>query len=314
MLATTERLGHAGSAIDRLDPAEATAELVEAQRRAAAAVLDAVPSLLRAAQLVATALSAGGRVVYCGAGSSGLMALADALELPGTFGVAPDRAFALVAGGLASLSDLAGGHEDDAGAAADDLRAGGVTAGDCVIVVAASGRTPYAIGAAEAARAVGASIIAIANNPGAPLLGLADVPVLLATPPEAVAGSTRLGAGTAQKIALNTISTMAGVLLGHVHDGMMVNLRADNEKLRDRAARIVGAIASVGEDAARTALAETNGAVKPAILVARGAAGREDAERRLAASGQNLRAAIDALASDNRRPNARTGHNRGRTR
>ena len=304
MLAATEKRNPAGPTIDRLDPAEAVAELVDAQRQAAGAVANAAPSLLRAAQAIAGAISAGRRVIYCGAGSSGLMALADTLELPGTFGIAPDRAFALIAGGLASLSDLAGGYEDDARAGGDDLRASGLSAGDCVIVVAASGRTLYALGAAEAARTADAIVIAIANNAGTPLLGLADIPILLATPPEPLAGSTRLGAGTAQKIALNTISTMAGVLLGHVHDGMMVNVRADNAKLRERAARIVGTIAQVGEDAARAALGETGGAVKLAILVARGASGREDAERRLVEAKQNLRVAIDALVQkkDSRRP------------
>ena len=181
---------------------------------------------------------------------------------------------------------------------AGDARAAGLGAGDCLIAVAASGRTPYALGAAEAAGAAGAAVIAVANNAGAPLLALADIPILLETPPEPLAGSTRLGAGTAQKIALNAISTMAGVLLGHVHDGMMVNLRADNAKLRDRAARIVGSIANVGEAQASAALEACGGLVKPAVLVASGAAGRDDAERRLGLAGQNLRAALGTLIAE----------------
>lgn len=298
MVATTEKLDSTGATIDRLAPDDAVAALVEAQQRAAAAVSAAVSPIRRAAERVAATIRAGGRVAYCGAGSSGLMALADALELPGTFGIAPDRAVILLAGGPASLSDLAGGFEDNVEAGASDLRAAGLAAGDCLIAVAASGRTPYALGAAEAALAAGASVIAIANNAGAPLLAASDIPILLETPPEPLAGSTRLGAGTAQKIALNAISTMAGVLLGHVHDGMMVNLRADNAKLRDRAARIVGSIAKVGEEEASAALEACGGLVKPAVLVASGAAGRGDAERRLGLAGQNLRAALGTLIAE----------------
>lgn len=298
MVATTEKLDGTRATIDRLAPDDAVAALVEAQQRAAAAVSAAVTPIRLAAEQVATTIGAGGRVAYCGAGSSGLMALADALELPGTFGIARDRAVTLLAGGLASLSDLAGGYEDDFEAGAGDARAAGIEAGDCLIAVAASGRTPYALGAAEAAGAAGAAVVAITNNAGAPLLAMADIPILLETPPEPLAGSTRLGAGTAQKIALNAISTMAGVLLGHVHDGMMVNLRADNAKLRERAARIVGAIADVDEAEARTALEACGGLVKPAVLVASGAAGRDDAERRLGLAGQNLRAALGALIAE----------------
>lgn len=295
MIAETETLDRMITTIDRMDPADAVSALIEAQRRAALAVISASPDILRAAQAVAQSISVGGRLLYCGAGSSGLMSLADALELPGTFGISRDRALAIVAGGVASLSDLAGAYEDDPEAAGSDLRSAGLAQGDCVIAVAASGRTPYAIGAAEAARAAGATVIALANNAGTPLLELADIPILLETPPEPIAGSTRLGAGTAQKIALNTISTMAGVLLGHVHDGMMVNLRADNTKLKERAARIVGSIAGVDGDAARKALEASDGAVKAAVLVACGATDRDDAERRLVQAGHNLRIALDAM-------------------
>ncbi|KJS08818.1 MAG: acetylmuramic acid-6-phosphate etherase [Hoeflea sp. BRH_c9] len=295
MIAETEALDRTNTTIDWMDPADAVSALIEAQRQAASAVTSASTSILRAAHAVAQSISVGGRLLYCGAGSSGLMSLADALELPGTFGISRDRALAIIAGGVASLSDLAGAYEDDREAAGSDLRSAGLAQGDCVIAVAASGRTPYAIGAAEAGKAAGATVIALANNAGTPLLELADIPILLETPPEPIAGSTRLGAGTAQKIALNTISTMAGVLLGHVHDGMMVNLRADNTKLKERAARIVGSIAGVDDDAARNALEASDGAVKAAVLVARGATDRDDAERRLAQAGQNLRIALDAM-------------------
>ena len=293
MVTATEARFDAEKAIDRLDPAEAVSVLIEAQCSAASVVSQACPEILGAAAAVAKSISGGGRVLYCGAGSSGLMALADALELPGTFGIAQDRAMAVIAGGVASLSDLAGGYEDDRDAGGNDLRSAGLAQGDCVIVVAASGRTPYALGAAESAKAAGATVIALANNAGTPLLATADIPILLATASEPLAGSTRLGAGTAQKIALNTISTMAGVLLGQVHDGLMVGLRADNMKLRDRAVRVVGEISGVDRAGAEEALAKSGGEVKTAVLLARGAASADEAKRSLDRAGQNLRKALE---------------------
>ena len=154
-------------------------------------------------------------------------------------------------------------------------------------VVSASGSTPYALTVAQAARAAGVTVVGIANVAPSALLDLADIAVHLATPPELVAGSTRLGAATAQKAALNLMSVLLGIELGHVHDGFMVNVQADNAKLVGRAARIVAGVAGVDEDAARAALAQTGGAVKPAILVAQGRT-PDDAEQALRQSGGHL--------------------------
>jgi N-acetylmuramic acid 6-phosphate etherase len=190
---------------------------------------------------------------------------------------------------------MAGAPEDDADGATREVAQAGLASGDCLIAVSASGSTAYAVGAlAEAARR-GAKTIAIANNPGSPLLGLAAAPILLATPPEVIAGSTRMGAGTAQKIALNMLSTLAAIHLGHVHDGYMVNLHADNAKLRGRAARIVAAVAGCGEAAALSALEKTGGQVKPAILVAAGAADAGAAEKLLDGTGRRLRPALSII-------------------
>ena len=172
------------------------------------------------------------------------MALADAMEIAATFGIPASQTPVLFAGGVATLLDHSGATEDEADQAVADLRAAGLAAGDVVICVAASGTTPYTVAVAEAARAAGATVVGIANVAASRLLALADIPVLLDTGPEVVAGSTRLGAATAQKIALNLISTLAGIRLGHVHDGYMVNVVAANAKLRDRAARIVAALAA----------------------------------------------------------------------
>ncbi|MFD2649280.1 N-acetylmuramic acid 6-phosphate etherase [Devosia albogilva] len=277
---------------DTLPAHEALRVLARAQVDAAAAAEAAVPEIARAAEVAARALAGGGRLVYAAAGSSGLMALADALELPGTYGISRDRIVVLLAGGTEALMAMTGSPEDDDAAAEAEVRRLGVGPADALIAVTASGSTPYPLAAAKAAAAAGAKTIGVANNRGAPLLEQVDVGICLETPPEVVAGSTRMGAGTAQKIALNMLSTMMAVHLGHVHDGYMVNLVADNIKLRDRARRMVMEIASVSEAEAENALVRTNGAVKAAVLAARGV---ETPEALLGASGDRLRVALASM-------------------
>ncbi len=267
------------------------ADLLAAQRGALAAVEAALPALSDAAERAAQALAAGGKLGYAGAGSSGLMALADCLELSGTFGLPPARTPMLFAGGAAALLHMVGQVEDDPDLARADLARSGLGPGDVVLVLAASGRTPYALEVARGAKARGVTVVGLANVAGAALLDLADVPVLLETGPEVVTGSTRMGAATAQKVALNLLSVLVGIRLGHVHDGYMVNLVADNEKLIDRAARIVAAVANVSRAEADLALTATDGAVKPAILVARGLSPAA-AEAALSASGGHLSAVM----------------------
>ena len=227
------------------------------------------------------------RVGYAGAGSSGLMALADALELPGTFGIPPDRVPVLFAGGTAALLHMTGAVEDDPALALADLDASGLTSGDMIVILSASGTTPYALVLAKAAAARGIRVAGIANVPGSALLKHVEDAVLLDTGPEVVSGSTRMGAGSAQKVALNMLSTLIGIKLGHVHDGYMVNVVADNAKLMDRAARIVADIAGVPRSIAEAALTATGGAVKPAVLVAQGQS-PEAARDRLTKAGGHL--------------------------
>ncbi len=292
--ATTEGRHADAARLDASDPLAAAAALAEAQIAAAACLRPALPGLVRAAEVVAGALSGGLRAAYAGAGSSGVMALSDALELAGTFGLAPDRTPVLLAGGAATLLHMTGAVEDDSAAAEAAAAALALGAGEALIAVSASGTTPWTCTIARAARAGGACVIGIANRADAPLLGLAEIPVLLDTGPELLAGSTRLGAATAQKIALNTLSTLAALHLGHVHAGHMVNLVADNAKLAARAARIVAEIAGCTPNAATAALAASDGAVKPAILVATGAAPAH-ARALLAAAGGHLGPALAAL-------------------
>jgi N-acetylmuramic acid 6-phosphate etherase len=290
--ATEARHGKA-EGLDTRAPADILALLASGQQEAAKAVEAAIPALAAAAELVADALRNGRKLVYAAAGSSGLMAMADALELPGTYGIPREQIALLLAGGISNFADMQGAPEDDVVLAEKDAEV--IAEGDCVLAVSASGSTPYVLKIAEIARGRGAKIVAIANNPGARLFDGADVSVLLQTPPEVVAGSTRMGAGTAQKLAFNMLSTLAAIRLGHVHDGHMVNLRADNDKLRARAAGMVSEIAGIALDDAADWLKAADGSVKIAVLLAAGAADADAAKDLLIRSDQMLRKALAEL-------------------
>jgi N-acetylmuramic acid 6-phosphate etherase len=291
----TEQRHEASVGLDQRPSAEVLAILARGQVAAAQAVEAAIPAIATAANLAADTIRSGGRLIYAAAGSSGFMAMADALEIPGTFGIDRDQVVVLLAGGLESLGSFRGGPEDDADAAREAVTALGPTGRDCLIALTASGTTPYPIAAAQTAQAAGARTVGIANNAGAALFSHVDVAICLATPPEVIAGATRMGAGTAQKIALNMLSTQMAIALGHVHDGLMVNVVADNDKLRTRARGIVATIAGVEDDVAAAALATTKGAVKPAILIAAGAPDLAAAEALLGAHAGVLRPALAAL-------------------
>ncbi len=284
---------HPGSAgLHAAGGAEVLARLLDAQAAALGAVRPSFPALERVAGAAADVLRAGGKLAYAGAGSSGLMALSDCLELAGTFGIAPERTPVLFAGGAAALLHMTGAVEDDPALARADFDAAGLGPDDLAICLSASGGTAYTLEVARLARAAGMTVAGIANVAGSPLLQAADLPVLLDTGPEVVNGSTRMGAATAQKAALNMISVLMGIRLGHVHDGYMVNVVADNAKLRDRAARIVCALSGTEMGAARAALEATQGAVKPAVLVALGRPA-DGAERDLEESGGHLAPWLD---------------------
>lgn len=265
----TEQLHGAAKGLDALPLPEIAAILARGQVDAATVVAPSGDALSHGAAIMATALRAGRVLHYAAAGSSGLMAMADACELAGTFGTDPSQIRIHMAGGIPQDASMPGGTEDDQ----DDAQGAATTIGpgDAIIVISASGTTPFAIEVARLAQAKGASVIGIANNEGTALLDLADVAICLPTPPEVLAGSTRMGAGTAQKAALNIMSTLMGVALGHVHDGMMVNVRADNAKLQARAIGMVAEIAKVDEGRAAACLAIAEGEVKLAVALAAGA-------------------------------------------
>lgn len=268
--------------------------IVDGQVAAIEAIRPAIPSIAAAAELMAATWRTGKRVAYAGAGSSGLVALLDALELPGTYGLSPADVPVFLAGGGATLTALDNGAEDDEAEAEAAVASIEIGEGDLLVGVSASGSTRYTLAAARAAKARGARVVGIACNVSAPLLYLADVAIAVPTGAEIVSGSTRMNAGTAQKAVFNMLSTLAAMKLHHVYAGMMVNVRAENAKLRERAVRIVVRASGAGEPAARAALSATDGAVKPAVLVARGTS-PEEAARLLDVTGGDLRLALARL-------------------
>jgi N-acetylmuramic acid 6-phosphate etherase len=269
--------------------------LVDSQASAIASVRGAFPAISRAAADLAERLAANGRLLYAGAGSSIRQGIVDGIELPATFGFPPDRLHFLVAGGKEALFDSRGAAEDDAASAIAAVQALGLTPRDSLIAIAASGTTPYAVAAAREARLAGALVIAIANNPHSSLAQGAHHEIYLNSGPEVVAGSTRMAAGTAQKCALNLLSTLTHIRLGAVYDGMMVNVRVDNDKLRRRACGIVMTIAGVDERVARHALDASAGEVKPAVLLASGVKSLKRARTVLADAKGNLRLALQQI-------------------
>jgi N-acetylmuramic acid 6-phosphate etherase len=278
--------------LDRRPTGELVRTLVEGQRAAQAAVSVAVPAIAAAADAIAARMMQGGRLFYVGAGTSGRLAILDASECPPTFNTPPELVVALIAGGPAAVQEAVDGAEDDADAAGAELRARNLEPNDAVVGITASGRTPYVVGALRHAREVGSHTVAIVNNARSPLADIADTAVELLTGPEVVAGSTRLCAGTAQKIALSTLSTAVMVRLGKTYGPYMIDVRATNAKLRRRALRIVQQITGADETASAAALEATQGRVKPAVVMLLGNCDADEAERRLGATGGRVREAL----------------------
>ena len=261
-----------------------------ARWRRSARSRQALPALARAAEAAADRLRREGRLVYAGAGASGRLAVQDGVELHPTFGWPRARLCYLIAGGERALVASIEGAEDDAAAAVAAVDALALAASDVVVAVAASGRTTFTCAVQRRARAAGALTIGVANNANTPLLDEAEIPVLLATGAEFLAGSTRMTAGTAQKIALNLFSTQTMMTLGRVYEGFMVDVVPTNAKLVARAKGIVQALAGCTAAEAATFWERAGGNLKLAVLLADGL-GLEEAKARLEAAGGNLRQA-----------------------
>ncbi len=258
--------------------------MLENQLAAVAAVRPALSALEAAAMAAVARLRTGGRLAYAGAGTSGRIAVQDGAELPPTFDFPRDRLLLRMAGGDGALVRAAEGAEDEP----SGRDAAGLGAADVLVGVAASGTTPYTIGCIRVARAAGALTVGIANSPDAPLLAAAEHSILLPTGPEPIAGSTRLGAATAQKVALNLFSTLVMTRLGRVYRGQMVDMLASNAKLRRRAVRMLCGLAGTEATEAAAALEEAGGRLKVALLLLRGMQ-LDAAEQALAAAEGDLR-------------------------
>jgi N-acetylmuramic acid 6-phosphate etherase len=276
--------------LDQLPTGQVIGLLLDGEARVLPALRRAAPQLEAAAAAVAGVIAGGGRLVLAGSGTSGRLAAAEAAELPGTFGLDPARCCAVVSGADSpAIDDTA---EDDATAGAAGVAALGVGRGDVLIAVAASGRTPFTLAAARAARAAGTTVVAVVNAPGSPLATLASVAVEVLVGDEVLRGSTRLTAGTAQKVALNTLTTAGMARAGRVHGDLMIDVVAANAKLRARAVSIVAEITGCSMSVAAVALAACDDDARAAVLHVRH--GLTPAEARIvAAAHPSLRAALD---------------------
>lgn len=292
MSQTTESASSRYSTLEDWSSADLVTGILEGQFSAIAAVQAATPALVEAIDQGAERLARGGRLVYLGAGTSGRIATQDAAELPPTFNWPYERAVTLMAGGQGAVFHAVEGAEDSEQLAVEALDGINVAENDVVIALAASGRTPFAIGGLVHARKKGALTIGIFNNRGGRLGGVAEIPILIDTGAEILAGSTRMKAGTAQKAALNVISTGVMIRLGFVYRGLMVEMKPTNSKLQDRAAKMVATLADTDYATAEKALAEAGGSIKLATVMLLKSLDRPAAEAVLAKAGGNLRTAL----------------------
>ena len=256
------------------------------------AVSAQIPVIADAVEAMATTISKGGHVFFAGAGSSGRIGVAEAAEIPPTFGLPPEVVQGVMAGGHDAVIGSVEVSEDDEPAGARMLEERGFDEDDLLVALSTSGRTPYALGALRKARDMGAGTVSLTCNPEAPMNRLADIPIVVNVGPEVVAGSTRMKAGTAQKLVLNMLTTAAMIRLGRVYDGLMIGVQPTNEKLRERATRIIETIAEVSTEAAERALDESQGDVRVAIIIAKTGESPEESKRILDHAGGSLRQAL----------------------
>ena len=278
--------------LDALSTLDLVHRFNQQDTRVAEAVKATLPDVASAVDAAAEALKSGGRIIYMGAGTSGRLGVLDASECPPTFGVPHGLVVGLIAGGPGALLKAVEGAEDNAQLGEDDLIALNLVPQDLVVGLAASGRTPYVIGGLKYARKTGCTTVAISCNPDSPIAQEADIAISPVVGPEALTGSTRLKSGTAQKLVLNMISTGAMVKFGKVYQNLMVDMKATNIKLMDRACRMVVEATGIARAEAETLLRQTDFDVKPAILMALSGLNADAAREKLAAHQGFLRAAL----------------------
>jgi N-acetylmuramic acid 6-phosphate etherase len=302
---STERRNPASAGLDQMDTTEILRLMNEEDRKVPEAVEKALPQIAEAVEMLVEAWRAGGRWVYVGAGTSGRIAALDAAECPPTFGAPPDRVLALLAGGSTATAKAMEGAEDDRTAAIRDLTSTKLARADVVVGLAASGRTPYVVSAVRHASEAGCATVGISNNENTELSAVSKVSIELATGPEILTGSTRLKAGTSEKMVLNMLSTTAFTRLGKVYENFMVDVQATNEKLRGRALRIVSESSGASRSEAERLLRDADGSVKLAVLMGSASVSREYARRLLEKAGGSVRSAL-VLAEQEEQAEERT--------
>jgi N-acetylmuramic acid 6-phosphate etherase len=288
----TEQLNSQSSDLDRLSTSHILAVMNAADAEVAGAVAREIPRIARAVEAIARAMEEGGHLVYIGAGTSGRLGMLDAVECAPTFNVSPDLVRAIVAGGVRSLTGASEASEDDPAAGARDLDQSGFGPADVAVGIAASGRTPYVLGAVARARELGAVTCGISCTPDSELSRAVDYPMEPVPGPEIIAGSTRLRAGTATKLGLIMISTAVMIRLGHVYGNLMVNVQPSNQKLEDRARRIIQHATGVSYERAAELLDRAGRSVRTAIVMENKKISREAAEELLDKAGGRIREAL----------------------
>ena len=288
---TTELRNPSSKDIDRLPTVEMLRVMNEADQQVPLAIAAVLPSIARAVDAIAARMENGGRLFYMGAGTSGRLGVLDASECPPTFNVPPELVQGLIAGGDRALRNAVERAEDDPEQGANDLKSCGFTEKDSLVGIAASGRTPYVLGGIAYARSIGALTVGLSCTANSELARAAEMEITPVPGPEVITGSTRMRAGTATKLVLNMLSTGVMVRLGYVYGNLMVNVQATNEKLADRACRIIATIAEVPYERAEELLAE-GGSVRAAIVMQKLGLKAVEARERLRTAHGNLRKAL----------------------
>ena len=289
----TEQLNPHTRGLDRKSTIEIVRAMNREDARVAVAVKRALPQIARAVDAIVEAFESGGRLIYVGAGTSGRLAVLDASECPPTFGTPPRMVQALIAGGERAIRHAVEGAEDSAVNGGRDVKHARISGHDAVVGVAASGSTPYVLGALQQAQRHGAVTVGVTSNAGSALAKQAQIAIVVETGPEAVAGSTRLKAGTAQKMVLNMLSTASMVRIGRVYENWMVGVALTNEKLNRRGARILEQAAAVSPSVARHALRRAGHNLPSALVMLKSGVDVSEARKRLASAGGNVRKALE---------------------
>src|SRR4029077_4063145 len=295
----TEKRNPASRNLDRMSAATIVRLMNREDHKVAVAVGRELPAIARAVDAIVDAIRKGGRLIYVGAGSSGRMAVLDAAECPPTFGISPKHMLALIAGGRRAVTGAVEGAEDSVRNAERDLREKKLTHDDVVVGIAASGTTPYVLGAMKFARKRGATTVAITSNRKMPVVRLAKIVISPEVGPEVLTGSTRLKAGTTQKLVLNMLSTAVMVRLGHVYENLMIDAEMTNQKLGDRALRILAEASGKNMSAAGHALRAAGHNMRVALVMLKRSVSAREAKRLLARAGENLRLALGEQKKEN---------------